>query len=107
MDFDLPWRLRRLRFVMSKIDDLACFDQSGEDTLRAALEGNERNIAYPKNSDADRDGRHRLRELLRRIKTSFHDSYKTLRAKRRQLWSSPASARAEIESELNDVIAKL
>jgi hypothetical protein len=107
MDFDLLWRLRRLRFVMSKIDDLACFDQNGEDTLRAALQGAERNVAYPKNADAARDDRHRLRELLRKIKASFHDSYKTLRSKRRQLWSSPAGTKAEIKSELNDAIAKL
>jgi len=91
-DFDLQWRLRRLRFVMKKIDDLACFDEHGEKTLSIAFETGDSIAPYPLGSTADDEAnRQRLREVLLKLKQSFHQSHKSLLLKQRLLWSTPVS----------------
>jgi patatin-related protein len=110
IQFDLLWRLRRLRFVLNKIDDLACFDARGAEVMKGA-EVKEA-VQYPrfdsessvdsKNvgkdekdkqaekakkdeiiSQAQRD----FREALSKVKRDLSDVYRRLRAQRQQIWS--------------------
>lgn len=91
MDFDLLWRLRRLRFLMSKIDALACFDAPGKRTFEKAVdEAALGGFSYPTNPPED--VAKPLRSTLLQIKSAVNHAYRTLRGNRQALWSSPIGA---------------
>lgn len=90
MDFDLRWRLRRLRFLMSKIDDLACFDVQGKKTFENAIDAETPGFSY--STDSPEDEAIPLRSTLLEIKAAVNRAYRTLRRNRQALWSSPIGA---------------
>lgn len=97
MYFDVLWRLRRLRFVMSKIDDLACFDKRGETTFKAAVDPEKTGFDY-RNSE-------NLRDTLLSIRAAVGQEYRTLRQKRQTLWNSPIGAPPVQEKKLEEQVA--
>jgi patatin-related protein len=112
MRFDFLWRLRRLRFVMSKIDDVACFDARGMKIVKNAEDLNEdRYSQYPQIDDQTpeikkddlRDLQDEFREALVKIKKELNEVYRTLRIKRQQIWASydphPAVEPTPIDTE--------
>ena len=105
-DFDIQWRLRRLRFVMRKIDDLACFDLNGKKTRDVALKKPDQEIPYPQNDPDDQVNRQRLRQVLLKIKKAFRESYKTLMCNRNQLWS-PVAETTTAGEQAPDTVANI
>src|SRR6185369_14769836 len=64
----------------------------GEKTLSIAFETGDSIAPYPLGSTADDEAnRQRLREVLLKLKQSFHQSHKSLLLKQRLLWSTPVS----------------
>ena len=113
MDFDLRWRMRRLRFLMGKIDDLACFDFQGRATFENAFDAEvPDDFRYPTNPDED--VAIPLRSTLLEIKAAVNRAYRMLRRNRQALWSSPIGAPAIQDEKLaaqvamvRDVCAKI
>ncbi|MDX6695136.1 MAG: hypothetical protein QOF02_2739 [Blastocatellia bacterium] len=101
--FDLNWRLRRLKFVTTKVDEIACFDKRAEEILEIIQEldsGDEAGEAagglqlikklrigemssFIKEPKVQKE----FRKQLRLIKTQLSDSVRELDAVRRNLLS--------------------
>lgn len=78
MQFDLIWRLRRLRFVMTKIDDIACFDARSEEVMRNAEVENPGEVI---------DNPNIFRAALVDLKKDLSQVYRRLRFRRHRFWS--------------------
>lgn len=109
--YDLKWRLRRLKFVTTKIDEIACFDKRAEEILEIIKEldtGQEtgRNGAVeeilnklrigetPASSEqkeAQKEVQTEFRKQLREIKKQLSDSLRELHALRLKLLSRDES----------------
>src|SRR5260370_25848553 len=101
MDFDVQWRLRRLRFVMRKSDDMACFDDRGAQIVQFAMAGKELDFEYPKylaakvsgneaetadsEEEARRGARAELRKVLRAVKSRLNKTYQLLSLRRQKM----------------------
>src|SRR5205807_3928361 len=103
MDFDLVWRIRRLRFLMSKIDDLACFDARGEDTFEAAVEAGRRD-GFSYQTNPPENFAEAPRDTLLTIKAAVSQAYRTLRRNRQALWTSPIGALPIQDEQLKEQI---
>ena len=119
MRYDLAWRLRRLRFVLNKIDDMACFDDRGEEILQSAEEPEAGRFApYPRlrqgANGEDEAGRRQtlaaqseFRRALIELKTDLNAVYKSLRIRQQQVWSGGlAEARDTVDGPGLDALEK-
>lgn len=88
--YDLLWRLRRLKFVMSKIDDLACFDDNAFTILRI------------KNSDEK--AKEKLQQLKEQVKSSSSTGTQTPDT---SLYQSARDEMHRIRHELSDLLSDL
>lgn len=81
IDFDLPWAMRRVRFCLSKLNELACLDTQAEKIAQVARGGLTPQL--PK-SEAEKE---EFRKALREMRESLNKAFLTLRGGRRKLWS--------------------
>jgi patatin-related protein len=81
IDFDLPWAMRRIRFCLGKLNDLACLDAQAEKLAEIARVGLTRD--WPQ-SESEKD---EFRAMLRKMQWQLNDAFLVLRTGRRRLWS--------------------
>lgn len=81
IDFDFPWAMRRVRFCLSKLNDLACLDKHAEKIAAVAHGG--LTPQWPESALEKEEFRAALREMRRRLNKAFL----ILRGGRRSLWS--------------------
>jgi patatin-related protein len=82
VDFDLMWAMRRIRFVLKKLNDLACLDD--ESRRIAGVPYNEKESRALPNEEGERK---EFREALRDMRTELNRALIELRGERRRLWS--------------------
>jgi patatin-related protein len=97
--YDLKWRLRRLKFVMRKIDEIACFDKNAFKFLRIAnkdAKAEEKLLAMEqqveaaspiRNQNEEPSDHERAREELYRIKNGLSGILRDLQTSYHQLLS--------------------
>jgi patatin-related protein len=94
MQFDLIWRLRRLRFVLSKIDDIACFDARSDETVRDA------EVENPDKVKANPDI---FRAALVDLKKDLSQVYRRLRFRRHRFWSGHLNGSSTTPAKASDM----
>ncbi|HWT00156.1 MAG TPA: patatin-like protein [Pyrinomonadaceae bacterium] len=86
--YDLKWRLRRLRFVMDKLDEISLFDENADKVIKNAderlLVGGEE-VALSKLVEEDPKLKKRLRHKLSKIKRGLGSAQEELLRARRWL----------------------
>jgi patatin-related protein len=82
VDFDLMWAMRRIRFVLKKLNDLSCLDD--EARRIAGVPRNEKEShALP-----DEEGQKKeFRDAVRDLRNDLNRALVELRGERRKLWS--------------------
>lgn len=96
--YDLKWRLRRLRFVMNKIDEIACFDKRAFEILRIKNKepeaetlltemGKPEPAAIGRTQEEELSKRKRALRELRSAKRRLSYIVRDLHAERHQLFS--------------------
>lgn len=82
LDFDLPWAMRRVRFCIGKLNDLACLDAQAQKIADVAARPGE--VRQLPTAEADRA---EFRVALRRVREGLNKALVNLRGERRRLWS--------------------
>ncbi|HEX7174063.1 MAG TPA: DUF3376 domain-containing protein [Pyrinomonadaceae bacterium] len=101
LDFDMPWAMRRVRFCIGKLNDLACLDDQARQIAEVAARAGQ-----PKQWPSEEREKAEFRVALRRMREGLNKALVDLRGARRKLWSrdfnenpfSPLIARLEIGS---------
>ncbi|HEX7957053.1 MAG TPA: hypothetical protein VF508_08930, partial [Pyrinomonadaceae bacterium] len=78
--FDLMWLVRRVKFVLQKINQLSCFDARAREVYEAAQGGNMQELWQ-------KESRREAREALSEIKCRVARAFTGLRVSRGRLWS--------------------
>lgn len=107
LDFDLLWVMRRIRFVIKKLDDLACMDKRAQEIARAP-HGKDATQVWP-DGEAEKA---QLGRALNRTREELSAALVNLRGARRRLWARedsnpfrPAIAALELTSkDLLDIL---
>jgi patatin-related protein len=81
IDFDLPWAMRRVRFCLAKLNDLACLDEPARKIANAARVG--LTPEWPERESEKENFRTALREMRKQL----NEAFLILRSGRRKLWS--------------------
>ncbi|MFL6255750.1 MAG: patatin-like protein [Pyrinomonadaceae bacterium] len=81
--FDLMWLVRRVKFVLQKINQLSCFDERAREVHEAAQGGGTQELWQ---EASRREAREALSEIKRRVARAFTG----LRVARNRLWSRAA-----------------
>ncbi len=81
IDFDLPWSMRRIRFCLGKLNDLACLDAQAKKIAEVAH--GEIKPDWPED-ELDRD---EFQKALRQMRWQLNEAFVILRSGRRTLWS--------------------
>ena len=82
IEFDLLWAMRRIRFCLGKLNDLACLDGRAKEIAGVARGGNE-SQDWPQ----DEVEREEFGAALREMRESLNKAFLILRGGRRKLWS--------------------
>lgn len=107
IDFDLPWAMRRIRFCLGKLNDLACLDEQAEMIAEVARHG--LTWQWPQ-GELERE---EFRVALREMRWQLNEAFLILRAGRRTLWSRDydenpfRSAIASLELTSSDLLGLL
>ncbi len=80
IDFDLPWAMRRVRFCLAKLNDVACLDSQAEKIAEVARGGVTPEWP-PRESEKEE-----FRTALRKMRQQLNDAFLILRTGRRKLW---------------------
>jgi patatin-related protein len=81
VDFDLPWAMRRIRFCIGKLNDLACLDQHAR-RIAGVPRGEDESGVWPGAGEEAE-----FRAALRRVRQGLNNAFVYLRGERRKLWS--------------------
>ncbi|HEX6182725.1 MAG TPA: patatin-like protein [Pyrinomonadaceae bacterium] len=84
--FDLMWLVRRLKFLLTKINEISCFDRRAWQVLEAAREENEPQL-WPEGGRPEATARKEMRQMLLSLKREIAEAFTDLRVARRRLWS--------------------
>lgn len=87
IDFDLPWAMRRVRFCLNKLNDLACLDEPAKKLVEVAdrdLEVADRDLMdqWPERESEKQE----FREALREMRQELNEALLILRSGRRKFW---------------------
>jgi patatin-related protein len=84
VEFDLLWALRRIQFVIKKLNDLACLSESDVDARRIAGVPRREEISsvYPREDELAE-----FRKATQRLRTELNKISVRLRRKRRRFWA--------------------
>jgi patatin-related protein len=82
IDFDLPWAIRRVRFCLGKLNDLACLDAQAK--IIADVARDELTPDWP-DDESEKD---EFQKALRQMHWRLNEAFIVLRSGRRTLWSS-------------------
>jgi patatin-related protein len=83
--FDMMWLVRRLKFVLRKINEISCFDERAWQVLEAARSEGE--PLWRQGERPSEDLRHKMSKVLLNIKPQVAAALTALRVARRRLWS--------------------
>ena len=81
IDFDLPWAMRRIRFCLGKLNEIACLDSQAEKIVKVARAG--LTPQWPHHESEKEELRAALHEMRKRL----NEAFLILRSGRRKLWS--------------------
>lgn len=84
--FDMMWLVRRLKFVLTKMNELSCFDDRALQVLDAASDEAGPGL-WEKGSKPHAEMRRVVRNVLLRLKREVAAAFTGLRVARRTLWS--------------------
>jgi len=107
IDFDLPWAMRRIRFCLAKLNDLACLDAQAEKIAEVAR------IEFPREWPQSASEKEEFRAALRKMQWQLNEAFLILRTGRRRLWSRDydinpfRAAIASLELTSNDLLGLL
>ncbi|HET9710268.1 MAG TPA: patatin-like protein, partial [Pyrinomonadaceae bacterium] len=84
VEFDLLWAMRRIRFVLKKLNELSCLSEHDADSRRIArvARGQSEPEVWPAQGEVDE-----FRKAVQDLRGKLNDALVTLRGKRRTLWS--------------------
>jgi patatin-related protein len=85
VEFDLKWTMRRIRFVLKKLNDLACLDEKDTNARRIAGVPRRQKVCdiWP---DKDEEGE--FRKAVWKLRSDLNKAYVDLRGQRRKSWST-------------------
>jgi len=81
LHFDMMWLVRRMKFVLTKINEISCFDERAWQVLEAAREKDDPELT------TDEGSRREMREILLEFKREVAAAFTGLRVARRKLWA--------------------
>jgi patatin-related protein len=84
--FDMMWLVRRLKFVLTKINEISCFDDRALQVLEAASDETGPGL-WEKGAKPGEALRREMRAVLLGIKREVAAAFTSLRVARRTLWS--------------------
>ena len=85
LEFDLLWALRRVQFVIKKLNDLACMDKNAQ-RLAGVPRREALSTVWPKDGERDE-----FREATRTLREGLNKVLVHLRGERRKLWAPGTS----------------
>jgi patatin-related protein len=92
VEFDLLWAVRRIQFVIKKLNDLTCLDKNAQ-RIAGVPRCEKLSSVWPKEREFAE-----FREATRRLRAGLNEVFVCLRGERRRLWSP---------GELNPFIASI
>ena len=81
VEFDLLWAMRRIRFIINKLNDIACLDENAR-RIAGLARGERQSEEWPVGEDV-----REFRTALQDFRDKLNAAYVTLRGERRKLWS--------------------
>lgn len=82
IEFDLMWAMRRIQFVLKKLNDLACLDQDAR-RIAGVSRGQQEVEVWPEEDSEVEEFRQAMRDLRRELNVALVN----MRGERRRLWS--------------------
>ena len=84
VEFDLLWAMRRIRFVLKKLNELACLSEHDADSRRIArvARGRDEPEVWPAEGEIEE-----FRDAVRELRGKLNKALVNLRGERRRLWS--------------------
>jgi len=84
VEFDLLWAMRRIKFILKKLNELSCLSEHDEDSRRTAKVARGRNDpeVWPEEGEVDE-----FRKAVQDLRDKLNKALVTLRGERRKLWS--------------------
>ena len=89
IDFDLLWVMRRIRFVLKKLNQLACLSEKDEDAHRTAgvARGKNKSGVWPEENEVGE-----FRDAVQDLRDELNKAFIELRHDRRVLWARDAES---------------
>ena len=84
VEFDLLWAMRRIRFVLKKLNELSCLGEHDEDSRRTARVARGQDVpeVWPAEGEVEE-----FRKAVQDLRGKLNNALVTLRGERRKLWS--------------------
>ena len=84
VEFDLLWAMRRIRFVLKKLNELSCLSEHDKDSRRIArvARGQDAPEVWPAEGEVEE-----FRKAVQDLRGKLNNALVTLRGERRRLWS--------------------
>jgi patatin-related protein len=83
IEFDLMWAIRRIRFVLQKVNDLACLDEDAQ-RIADVARGKQASEGLPSEDGGEVE---EFRKAMRDLRDDLNEALVGLRGGRRKLWS--------------------
>jgi patatin-related protein len=80
VEFDLLWAMRRIRFIIQKLNDIACLDDDAR-RIAGVAHGKRESEVWPREEEVGE-----FRTVVQDFREKLNKIYVTLRGERRKLW---------------------